>query len=299
MNNVYVRSKNSLQSIILKTIISLIPLILFGVYYNGYLVKKYVGGGVITVLKPLTYVLIGVVIGALVNIIFTKKTKNTRVSDLLFSSFHILYGIVLGALMSYSVNIIIYTIVITLLFILSKLVDIKINVVALAFIIIYIITNVMGEFDYSYFDDVIKHVTQGNVKDMLIGFGHGGLCATSLILILISNVYLQVTSSIKTNIFIYSFLSFFALMLVSDLAGVEGLFTYISSVPFIFLYVATDSMSSCYTLKGTAIYGLIIGIGTFILYFINPVLAPFIAILVASFFHVLIDKLANKQRSKK
>ena len=134
---------------------------------------------------------------------------------------------------------------------------------------------------------------------MLIGFGQGGLCATSLILILISNVYLQVTSSIKTNIFIYSFASFFLLVLVADLIGVEGLFTYIASIPFIFLYVATESMSSCYTLKGTAIYGLVIGIGTFILYFINPILAPFIAVLVASFFHVLIDKLTNRQRSKK
>ena len=299
MNNVYIRSKNSLQSIIIKTILSLIPLILFGVYYNGYLVKRYVGGGVVTIFKPLTYILVGIVIGALVNIIFTKKTKNTKVSDLLFSSFHILYGIIIGSLMSYSVNIIVYALVISVLFILSKLVDIKINVIALAFIIIYIITNINGEFDYNYFGEVIKHVSEGNVKDLLIGFSRGGLCATSLILILISNVYLQVTSSIKTNIFIYSFASFFILVLVSDLIGVEGLYTYIASVPFVFLYVATESMSSCYTLKGTAIYGLLIGITTFILYFFNPLLAPFIAVLVASFFHVLIDKLASKQRSKK
>jgi Na+-translocating ferredoxin:NAD+ oxidoreductase RnfD subunit len=69
---------------------------------------------------------------------------------------------------------------------------------------------------------------------------------------------------------------------------------FLNSYLFIFTFVASDSISSSYTLKGVKIYGLVVGILTFILSFFTSILAPFISIIVASFFSTLIDNLTHK-----
>ena len=290
MNNVYVRSKNSIFNISKYRILSLIPLILFGLYQNGYKFYK-IDHELMTLFKPLMYILAGLIIGILVNLILTKKEKKMSLNDILFSSFHLEYGIILGCLMSNSVNIIVYSICLLVLFIITKFIDIKINVLALAFIIIYAITSYTGGFTYN---EVLGKTNE--LKDYFIGFIPGGMCATSFILLLVSYLILKVSSSSKTDITLYAFITYGVLSLV---------YAFISKIPFIelltmnsyfftFVYVATESLSSCYTLNGTKLFGLLLGLMTFIISFINPILASYISILVLSLLHILIDKIGNK-----
>ena len=62
---------------------------------------------------------------------------------------------------------------------------------------------------------------------------------------------------------------------------------------FMFIYVATDYVTSSYTVLGMRLFGIIVGILTFAFYFVNPILAPILAILITSFLNNLIDR-ANK-----
>ena len=58
----------------------------------------------------------------------------------------------------------------------------------------------------------------------------------------------------------------------------------------IFTFVATDSVTSCYSNNGKKLFGILIGVLTFGFYFLNPILAPFISISVVSLLNNLIDR---------
>ena len=73
---------------------------------------------------------------------------------------------------------------------------------------------------------------------------------------------------------------------------------FLNSYFFTFIFVASDSVSSSYTLKGVKAFGILVGILTFALSFKLKVLAPFIAITITSFFATVIDKLSNKLLKK-
>lgn len=294
MNNVYVRSKNSIFNISKYRILALIPLILYGIYQNGVKAFK-VDHSIVTLIKPLMFIGVGLLIGIIVNLIFTKKEKKMSLNDILFSSFHLEYGIILGSLMSYSVNIIVFAVTLLVLFIITKLIDIKINGIALAFIIIYVVTQMTGGFTYP---EIATKTLE--VKDYLMGNVSGGLCATSFVLLLVSYIILKITNSSKTDITFFAFLSYALLSLILSFMSKET-FIYmitLNSYFFVFMFVATESLSSCYTLNGTKIFGLLLGLFTFILYFVEPILAPFISVLVLSLFHIVIDKLGNKIKIK-
>jgi len=289
-NTVFIRSKISIFTISLVRILSLLPFVLVGIYLNTFKVDNLTVKGF---LNPLIYSLVGMIIGIIVNLLFTKKHKKDSLNDILFSSFHVEYGIILGCLMSSSVCLIVFSGVLLSLFILSKLVDIKVNTMALAFIIIFIITKLNGGFEY---------VTRSALsdKDYLIGNVNGGLLSTGLIPFLISLFILRVNGSSKTDISIYASISYALLSFVISIITKTSFYdiVFMNSYLFVFLYIVSDSISSSYTLKGVKVYGLLIGILTFALSFVEPILAPFIAILITSLFHTLIDKLSNKLLKK-
>ncbi len=290
-NTVFIRSKISIFTISLVRILSLLPFILVGIYLNTFKINNI---NPFAFLKPLTYAFVGLIIGILVNLIFTKKNKKDKLSDILFSSFHIEYGVILGCLMSPSVSLITFSITLLILFIISKLIDIKINVMALSFIIIYLITKYTTSFN------LVERIATSD-KDYLIGNITGSLLSTGFISYLIALFILRVNSSSKTDISIYASITFAILTLIASFFTNESFYelVFIDSYLFIFLYVASDSISSSYTLKGVKVYGILIGLITFSLMFITPILAPFIAILITSLFSTAIDKLSNKLLKKK
>lgn len=290
-NTVFVRSKNSILTISLVRICSLLPFILVGIYLNTFKVNNVTLNGF---LKPLIYSAIGMIIGAVVNLVFTKKQKRDKFFEILFSSFHIEYGIVLGMLMSTSVSLIVFSIITLVIFILSRLFDIKVNTIALSFLIIYLITKFNGGFEY------ISRIPLSD-KDYFLGNVTGGILSVGFISFLISLFILRMNSSSKTDISIYASISYAILTFIYSLVGNVDFFELVfrNSYLFIFLFVASDSISSSYTLKGVKVFGILIGIFTFINSFFEPILAPFIAIIIISLFHTFIDKYSNKLLKKK
>lgn len=286
MNNIFVRSKNSIATISLNRIMALLPFLVIGLYINVYLAKDY---SINNILHMLSYPFIGLLIGIIVNFIFTKKQKKDHLSDILFSSFHIEYGLILGFLMSNSVSLIVFSISLLVMFIISKLVDIKINIVAVTFLIIYICMSLNGGFELTLREVLTE-------KDYIIGNVNGGNFSTGLLSLLISIFILRLKNFTKMDISIYAIFSYIALCLLYSFITDKDLLmlVFLNSYLFIFTFVASDSISSSYTLNGVKIYGLLVGILTFILSFKLSILAPFISIIVASFFSTFIDNLTHK-----
>ena len=290
MNNIFVRSKNSIATISLNRIMALLPFLVIGLYINVYLAKDY---SINNILHMLSYPFIGLLIGIIVNFIFTKKQKKDHLSDILFSSFHIEYGLILGFFMSNSVSLIVFSVCLLVMFIISKLVDIKLNVIAVTFLIIYICMSLNGGFELTLREVLTE-------KDYIIGNVNGGNFSTGLLSLLISLFILRLKNFTKMDISIYAIVSYIALCLMYSLITDKDLLmlVFLNSYLFIFTFVASDSISSSYTLNGVKIYGLLVGILTFILSFKLSVLAPFISIIVASFFSTFIDNLTHKIRKK-
>lgn len=295
MKNVYVRDNNSIFKISLKYFIALIPLIIYGIYKNGILIYQKGLISFIEIFKPLLFLTTGLIIGALVNIIYEKIIKKSQdnLKEILFSSFHILYGLLIACLISINTNYILFILITFILLFLSKFLKVKtFNIVALTSLIIILLTYLISDFTYLniYEKSTILNL---NATDYLIGRGSGGLATTFIGGLFLSLIILWNEESYKKEIILYSIISFAILIFVyaiykSSIANIfELLFT--NGILFSFIFVAPDSLSSSYTKTGKVVYGISVGIITFGLYLINPALAVLGAILISSILSFIYD----------
>lgn len=297
-NNVYVRSMRSIKNISLVRIGLLLPLIIYGIYKNGiYLyINKYTN--ILGLFKPLIIILAGGIIGAIVNILYEyiiKKNKD-KIIDVIFSSFHVEYGLLLGCIASINTNLLIYSGVIFVVFLLSKFIKNRINTMAFIFIIVYVLEYYLFN-GYSYFNAYdTSRLFNFDFMDYMIGRGEGGIATTHIILLIISLLGITVSNNNKTNIsisaIVTAFLTFGIYAIITNVNIGSILLT--NSMLFLFTYVATDYVTSSYTPYGQVIFGILVGLITFGLFFINPIIAPYIAIIIVSLLNNLIDRIANK-----
>lgn len=300
MNNVYVRSKKSIYHISLIRILLLIPMVLYGIYKNGIFlfINKYTN--VYGLFRPFIFILGGAFIGAIVNIFYEyvinkKNNKNASLKDVLFSSFHIEYGIILGCLTSINTNMLVFFLTLVIILLLSKFMKNRVNIICVCFIIIYAIQSLLlNGFDYMNIYESNK-LFEYNILDYIVGKNVGGIASTNILINLLVFILLSVTNNTKTSIgvlsMITSFLLFSLYCMIANINIGNVYFQY--GYIFIFTFVATDYVTSSYTKLGMRIYGMLIGALTFGFYFINPILAPIIAVLITSFLNNLIDR-ANK-----
>ena len=297
-NNVYVRSKKSIKNISLTRIVLLLPLIVFGVYKNG--VYLYMNGytNIIGLFKPIIFILSGAFIGALINLLFEKviKRRKDKLINLLFSSFHIEYGILLGCLVSINTNIYVFLGVVFGMLFISKLFKNRINIMAVSYIIIYLIhMYTLGGYSFLNLYDTSR-IFSLDFMDYMIGRGHGGIATTHIILLIISLIGINITNNNKSNISYSSIIALIILFSVYSVMSNIPIATLLlnNNYMFILVYVATDYVTSSYTLSGEIIFGILVSALTFGFYFLNPIIAPFIAITIVSLLNNLIDRLCNK-----
>ena len=295
MKNVYVRDNNSILKISIKYFLALIPLIIYGFYKNGIMLYQKELVSIFGMLKPLLFIITGILIGGLVNIISEKIIKKQKISiiEVLFSSFHILYGLIIACLLSVNTNYFLFVIITFTILLLSKIFKIKsINLIALTSLLIILLTYIFGEFSYInlYESSTILNL---NAVDYLIGRGSGGLATTFISGLIFSLIILITEKTYKSEIPLYSISTFTILIIIyaiykSNIANIfELLFT--NGILFSLIFVAPDSISSSYTKIGKIIYGLLTGILTFCFYLINPTFACLGAILISSILSSVID----------
>lgn len=298
-NNVYVRNKTSIRTISLARIIFLIPLIVYGFYKNGIYLYLHGYVNILGMFKPLILIGIGLIIGALVNIIYEKAIiKNkSKLIDVLFSSFHIEYGIILACISSINTNILIFSLSAFILFILSKILKNRINIISLTFIAIYLITIIKSDYTFTNAYELSKSF-QLNIFDYLIGRAPGGIASTHIILIAIALTGLYITNNNKFSITINACINYaiptIIFCIITNTSILNALF--LNNYMFIFSFVATDMVTSCYTNNGKKVFGILVGLLTFGFSFLNPIIAPFISIIIVSLFNNYIDRKVNKMK---
>lgn len=295
-NNVYIRSERSIMTISLARILFIMPLVIYGFYKNGIYLYQNDYVSLINMFRPLYFIFGGAIFGALVNIIYERliKKNDDSLLTIIFSSFHVEYGIILGAVMSINANIAIFLGVLFVVLFASKFTNNRINTMAFCFILIYIIESTISSFVYANPYESANSFSL-SFMDYMIGRGPGGIASTHVILLFVAIIGLELTNSNKTSIAI-SAIAIFTLAV-----GIESIITnsnfldnyFINNYPFIFTFIATDSVTSCYTIRGKVVFGLAIGLLSFGLSLWNAILAPYIAILVVSLFNNLIDRKAN------
>ena len=300
MNNVYLRSKKSIFNISIMRILMLIPMILYGIYKNGiFLYANKYTTNILDLFRPLTFILGGALVGAMVNLLFeyafNKNAEKPTLKEALFSSFHIEYGIILGCLTSINTNMLVFFLTLLIIFILSKFLKNRVNTICICFIIIYAIQSlVLHDFNYMNIYETNK-LFEYNILDYIIGKNVGGIAATHILLNIIIFIVLSVTNNTKTSVGVLSMLSSFILFsLYCMIANINIGNVYLQyGYIFIFTFVATDYVTSSYTILGMRIFGILVGVLTFAFYFVNPIIAPIIAILITSLLNNVCDR-ANK-----
>ena len=289
-----IKDDTSIKKISLTYILSLLPLILYGFYKNGiYLyIKKYIS--LPKMFKPLLLILIGFLIGASVNIIYLKLIKKSKdnIIDIIFSSFHPIYGILIASIISINTNILLFSVVTFAVLFISKFINNKINLISLSSLIIFFIMNVLNKFTFMNIYEQSSSFKM-NAIDYMFGRGSGGILTTNILLIVLSFIILYNSKVYKKNIAIYSSIVFILLttiycILSKNIGNIMNML-FTNGILFSFVYVATEPVSSSYTKYGKEIYGILVGILTFIFYLINPALSSLGGILIASIFNSLID----------
>lgn len=296
MKNVYLRSTHSIKNISFKLFLCLTPLIISGVYKNG--IKLYINNlvGIYGLLKPILFVIIGFIIGSLVNIIYSKINKSSdSISDIILSSFHPLYGIIIASVISINTNIILFIIITFTTLLISKFIKVtKYNVMAFTALLIILIINLTSEFSFLNVYESSRTLNL-NTLDYLLGMGSGGVSTSNILLLLISLIFLLREDYYKKEIALYSIIIFSFLIIIYSIYNnevgliLENIFSY--GTLFSFIFIAPDPLSSSYTKKGKIIFGILIGTIAFGLYLIEPSLAALGAILIVSLLYKFIDSI--------
>ena len=294
MNAPYIKTKNSISKLINTYYLAIIPLIIYGIYKNGYLLYKEKYISFIGIFKPLLICIVAIICGFIVEVIEKKLIKRQRVDVL--NSFNILNGLIFALLVPINVNIFIYFLIVIIGLVVVKIITKYINFNEISFIYLAIIV-IFGLYNL----DLLSNSYEANNEivwsfmDYLFGRGVGALCCTNNILILLSYFILRTNIAYKKDIPII------ILSTITIIISIYGLiFSFNGLIPILFsgfnvfgsVFVATSFLSSSYTKKGKGVYSILIGIVTSILIIVfKCYYAIFISILLVSFASKLFDHL--------
>lgn len=296
MSSGFLTNKENIRTIILKYILALLPLIIAGFYKNG--IKLYLNDYIsfYQMFRPLMFDILGFLLGALVNIIYEKIIKKRKgFKGVIFSSFHPLYGLLIASIISINTNIYIFALVTFGFLLISKFIKNNIiNVAAISALTIIFISKYTTGFSFL---NIYESSNKLNLValDYLLGKGSGGINTTHVILLGLSLIILWQIRSYKREIPLYSGIIYSACMIIYCIINhnlgqiLDNIFS--NGILFSYIFLASDSVTSCYTEKGKFIYSLVIGLTTFGLYLIYPPLSAIGAILIASILHKFIDRI--------
>lgn len=281
--------KNSKTSdLVLNNIYLLIPLIIYGIFKNGYLIYEKGLINIFMILKPLYLVLIGFIIKIIIDLIKYKKVK---------IDYNLIYVIVIGMIMPYNIKILLYIVTFTLTYIFSLFLEkyIKVNKVCLMYLIIILVNALFNEFTFMSILEQ-NYVYRFDFFDLLIGRCIGGISSTSILFsliaytILINNYYYKKEIPFVINI-TYLTLAFIYFIITNNSNLLLN-----SELIFASVFVCTLPEYSPYKEKNQIVYGIMIALIAFIIsMFFNSILSIYIATLILS----LMQNITIRQKKTK
>lgn len=275
MNKVYIHSKNTIDKYVLKYIYGLIPLVLYGIYKNGLILYNANLINFLSIFKVLYLIVISLIIYIIFSIITKRKLK---------LNLELLSILIIPLFMPYSINLIIYSIsLFVLLFIdhyLSKILKYNnISFIILGIILVLVIFN-----KYNYLNPIEQtHNYSYSFLDLLFGRNPGGISTSSIIIGIILIIYYSIFTIYKQNIAISSIIVFLLLTGILNNFNINSLLN--SNAILSFILIAPELKNTPVSLKGTIIYGCVVGI-------ISALLCQFVSIYTGVFMAIFIVSLS-------
>ena len=305
----YIKNKRNAQSIIINSIIALIPIIFFGVIKIGLL--PYSNGNKNELFSPIIPIVVSLfsclTFDTLYSFIIEKK-KNLKRIILENKSIYLSLLLAFSIPMKTSIFLIICVSFLysTLKIIFKKFEKIRINEVALSAFLLIILLSAIGQYSATNqligtYDELVKPF--GSISKMIVGMHCDTLGQVSSLLCVISFLFLILTNSIKWKISVSYLLSIFGVLYV--IGGINSLgFWYpfyqiiAGGLVFTGIFVASLDDSTPVTPIGQILFGLFAGILTIVFTYLLQfnVGGAFLSILIMNLLTSLLDKIGAYAR---
>lgn len=285
-SKVFLHNKENIAKIIKRYLLCLIPLVLYGLYKNGFLLYSRDLISLFESFKIIILLLISIGIYFLVDKLIFHQKK--------FWTFDLLYLLIIPLFMPPNINAGIYTIGLFISFILANLIEkkFKFNKMAFCKLIIILLLVIFSNYSYANAGENLN-IYSLNLWDNLWGRNIGGIASTNIILGLLIFLVFCITNNYKTIVATSSLVTFIVISLCLNSFDITVLTS--SSAILGFILLSIDSFSTPHTKKGMLIYGILAGLITALLTkFVNLDEGVFISTLFLSFFASTLDKILEK-----
>lgn len=282
----YFKDKSSLIN---SYFIALVPLLIFGFYKNGILLYQNDLINFKSILIPIYFYGISVVVAFIVAKIMRISVKE-----------NILMSLIVVSTISINTNLFIYPILLFVsLFIVQYVYNkskLKFNIQAMTRILL-IFSLLINSYSYLNIGEKLDKFNY-DLFDAFLGFTTGGIASTSIIILIVSFIILAFNKYYKKIIPVMAILTFsigslVIAFLTKDLGNLNILLN--GTIYFSFIFVGADIELSPSTKKGMAVYGVLIGLLSAIIGIFNQFDAGFISIMLASLAIPIIERLNNKK----
>ncbi len=284
-DKVFLHTKENISIIVKKYLLCLLPLIIYGIYKNGYLLYSRNLISFPEIFKIVYLLLISFCVYLIINKLIFKKS---------FWSLDLVFILVIPLFMPSNINIVIYTLGLFISYLLVSILGKKLKFNKMAFCKLFIILLLVLFSNYTYLNSgEALNIYSLNLWDNLWGRNIGGIATSNIILGLIILIIFCLTNIYKKSVAISSLLTFLILTLILNDFNIN-IITYSTPILGIIL-LNIDTTSTPVTKKAMIIYGTMHGILTSILTtYLNLNEGVFISTLFLSFFALLLDKILEK-----
>lgn len=291
------KSKFNNELIKLVYYLSLIPLIIYACYKNGYLLYEKNLGSIFIIVKPLLLSILVMIVSISLDYIinrFIKKRKNML--NYLKNSYNTLFSLLLYLMLPCRINILLIILGVSILEILMNYLDkFKINYVVIVKLLVVIVLSIIGKYTYRnlYEESVLTSYTS---IDLFFGRSIGGVGTSNIFLIIISYLILLFIPSYKRYIPINIILSYILMIFIFSIFGLDvrdGLKLMLSNdIAYASVFIATIPFYSPRLYNESILYSIIVGILGFILVnYISLKEGIYIAILISNIIIIILNKL--------
>ncbi len=284
-DRVFLHSEEATKKMVIRFLLSLIPLVLYGLYKNGWLLYQRDLLSLWQLPKIIYLLLISLGIYTLCNKFIRKKN---------FWNLDLVYALIVSLFMPPNINLGIYALGFFVGYVISSLIERKLTFNKMAFWKLLIIMLVVIFSDYTYLNAAEElNLYHFNYWNLIWGRVSGGIGTSSVILGVVVLALFSFFNNYKTIITCFSLIIFSLLSLIT--MGLDANIFLNSNVILGFILLNVDSKSTPHNKIAMIIYGLLLGIFTFGIYFFSK--SPesvFIACLILSFCSSGLDKIVEK-----
>ena len=320
----FIKSKNTTDKIMRNLLISLLPIIIFTTYKNGYIPFANNKTNLLGLFYPLIFVLIGTITSFIIEFIyykFIKKNNEYKKTYSIFPGMFLalilplktpLYVLIIGATVATLSKIIFggfgknvfnpaligyIFVIVSFSFVFSTnnyLNDYELDTISSS----TPLTNASMISDIGNYNKLVK--PYGSLLNFFIGTIPGSLAETSALLCLVSLIFLIATKTIKWRIPVTYISTVFIITFgIGRLLG-QGIFyplfhIFSGGLMFGAVFMATDPVTSAVTPFGQILQGILLGIVTVFLRF-TGVEGVATSILLLNMFVFILDKIGLKVR---